>query len=65
MVRHYKLKDGSFIEEVDKGTYALVFPNKRYILITTSTGKPIVDIASYGKIELGETTNIVQLVKDK
>lgn len=58
MVKHYKLKDGTFIEEVQKGTYAIVFPNKRYMLITTWTGKVVVDAAGYAKFEMGETSNI-------
>jgi len=52
MTRNIKLRDGSEIKETDVGTYAVVFPNKRYIIITTWKGHPEIDIPTKGIITL-------------
>lgn len=47
-----KLKDGTEIKEVDKGTFSIVFPDKHYILITTWKGFTEISIPKYGIFEL-------------
>jgi hypothetical protein len=73
MVKTHKLKDGTYIQEQDKGVFAIIFPNKRYLLCTTWEGKVKVDAPGYGQFEMGTVTeadfkrdcpSIVQAVKE-
>jgi len=54
MTRNITLKDGTEIQEIQKGTFSLIFINKRYITITTWKGKVEVKIPSVGTFEVGE-----------
>jgi len=55
MVRHYRLKDGTEIREQQEGVFAIIFPNKRYILVRTWEGRVELDIPGFGRcIDLGE-----------
>ena len=54
MTKHYKLKDGTTIKEVGKGTFSIIFPNKRYMTITTWDGKVKVSAHPIGNFEMGE-----------
>jgi hypothetical protein len=55
----YKLKDGSFIQETEKGCFAVVFPNKRCMIITTWEGKVKVNALGFGNFEMGECSQVV------
>ena len=57
MTKHYKLKDGTVIKEIQKGVWSIIFGNKRYVTVTTWTGHVELDIPSYGIIDLGEIKN--------
>ena len=54
MTKCYNLKDGTVIREVGKGTFAIVFPNKRYMTVTTWRGKVEVKIPTIGTFDLGD-----------
>jgi len=54
MTKNYKLKDGTIIRELQKGVFSLIFPNKRYITITTWEGKVKVSAYPIGNFEMGE-----------
>lgn len=54
MTRHLKLKDGTIIEETQKGVFTLIFTNHRYMTITTWEGKVKVYEPSHGDFEMGD-----------
>ena len=62
-MKHYKLKDGTIIKEFQKGTWSIIFKNKRYVTVTTWKGHVEMIIPSYGIIDLGEITNIEESSK--
>ena len=53
-VKHYKLKDGTVIKEVGIGTFSIIFPNKRYVTVTTHGRKVWMNIPSMGPIDMGD-----------
>jgi hypothetical protein len=54
MTRNIKLKDGSIIKESQKGVFSIIFPNNRYITVTTWEGKVKVTAPGIGNFEMGE-----------
>lgn len=54
MVRNIKLKDGTIIREQQKGVFSIIFPNKRYMTVTTWKGKVEVSAPLHGDFEMGE-----------
>jgi len=54
MTRNIKLKDGTIVRELQKGVFSLIFPNKRYMIITTWEGKVKVSAQPIGNFEMGE-----------
>jgi hypothetical protein len=51
-MKTYKLKDGTEIKETDIGTFAVVFPDKRFIIVTTWKGFAEVEIPTKGTFQL-------------
>jgi len=52
MVRNIRLKDNTMIRETQKGVFAIIFPNRRYILCTTWENKIKISIPTIGDFEL-------------
>lgn len=65
MTKHYRLKDGTIIKEVQKGTWSIIFPNKRYVIVTTWSGKVEMDVPGVGIIPLGEIFQLSETEKRK
>jgi hypothetical protein len=57
-MKTYKLKDGTEIKETSKGAFAIVFPNKRYMLITTWEGRVLVTAPGHSDFEMGEISAV-------
>lgn len=53
MTKHYKLKDGTGIKELQKGIWSIIFPNKRYVTVTTWGKRIKMNIPSTGLIDMG------------